>query len=204
MTHEQARKLIAQLAIAAAVCAGVHAIGAGPLRTRALAAEAELASFIDQHDMNAAVLADLPRVVETRQLTDAGVRRFASRNQPALDESAMFTQVLDLAAQSGVSVEQVIPAGEGQRDVTLPAGAKPRPGDRRTRYTLVGGGSYGATTDFLERLQGDWAYCAVRQCRITPDYQAGSGGAVRFSLLLELFSFDAAPISLTPGTEGAP
>ena len=204
MTNEQARKLIAQLAIAAAICAGVHAMVASPLRSRALAAETELASFIDQHDMNAAVLADLPRVVETRQQTDAGVRRVAARDQPALDESAMFTQVLDLASRAGVSVEQVIPAGEGRRDVTANAAAKPRPGDRRIRYTLVGGGSYGATTDFLERLQGDWAYCAVRQCRITPDYKAGSGGAVRFSVLLELFSFDAAPISLTHGTEGTP
>ena len=81
MTNEQARSLVARLVIAAAVCGGIHAVVAGPLRSKALAAEADLSAFIDRHDMNAVAIADLPRVVEARRKTEAQAGEIAARNR---------------------------------------------------------------------------------------------------------------------------
>lgn len=204
MNSEQTRRLVAELAIAAAVCGGAYAMIASPLRDRAIEAEAKLAAIIGEHDVAASMLADLPRVVETLDATRAGLEGFTARNRAALDESEMFARVMDLADAAGVELDQIAPAERSP----APAGPKAPgafPGDHRVGYTLVGGGSYEATRRFLAQLQSDWGYCAPRQVRITPDYQAGPLGDVRFSIRIEVFSFDASPIVLAPSTgEGAP
>ena len=204
MNTEQTRKLVAELAVAAAVCGGVYAVIAGPLRDRAIEAEANLAAIIGEHDVAASMLADLPRIVETLDATREGVEGFTARNRAALDESEMFATVMDLADAAGVELDQIAPVGRSPS----PGHAKAPgafPGDHRVGYTLVGGGSYESTRRFLAQLQSDWAYCAPRQVRITPDYQAGPLGDVRFSITIEVFSFDVSPIVLAPSSgEGTP
>lgn len=204
MNRDQARTLIAPLVIALAACGGLHAMVAAPLRADALDAEASLQAFIDENDLNAGMLENLPRVLATAQQTEDRTAQFTARNLPAQNESVMFSQILDLAAGCGVNVEQVSPRGETIQPAAESDAIKPRPGDRTVRCSLVGDGSYAATAEFLEMLQGEWAFCAVRECHITPDYTAGAEGAVRFRMTLELFGFDASPVVVVPGTEGTP
>ncbi len=204
MNTEQTRKLVAELAIAAAVCGGAYAMIAGPLRDRANESETRLAAIIGEHHDAASLLADLPRVVETLDATREGVEGVNARNRAALDESEMFAGVMDLADAAGVELDQILPVDRSPATAHAKAPAA-FPGDHRAGYTLVGGGSYEATRRFLAQLQSDWGYCAPRQVRITPDYQAGPLGDVRFSITIEVFSFDVSPIALAPGSgEGTP
>jgi hypothetical protein len=202
MTNEHARSLIAQLVIAAAVCGGMHAIVASPLRARAILAEAELHKVMEAHNLTASTLADLPAVVEQQAGTLAAAAEFAARNAPALDESEMFAQVMDLAVDAGVGLQQIVPAGAGSSATESKAPRTVLPGDRRVRYSLVGTGTYDSTTGFLRRLQDDWGFCAIRQVRVTPDFQSGVSGGVQFSILVELFSFDPRPLVLAPTDAG--
>lgn len=204
MNSEHTRKLVAELAIAAAVCGGAYAMIAGPLRDRADEAEASLAAILGEHDVASSMLADLPRVVETLDATRAGVEGITARNRAALDESEMFARVMDLADAAGVELDQIAPIERSRATASAKTTAA-FPGDHRAGYTLVGGGSYEATRGFLAQLQSDWGYCAPRQVRITPDYQAGQLGDVRFSITIEVFSFDVSPIVLAPSAaEGTP
>lgn len=203
MTTEQTRSLVAQLVIAAAICGGIHAMVAEPLRAKAHRAEAEVSAFIGEHRESAALLADMPDVVATQEATLHRAAEFDARGQPARDEAAMFSQVLELASDAGLTVEQIIPSGEGQTAALSGTDQARREGDQRVRYTLSGSGPFAAAATFLEQLQSDWGYCAIRSYRLTPDY-AGAGG-VRFTMLIELFSFDASPVALVPDdAEGSP
>ena len=205
MTPEQVRSLGAQVMIATAVCGGVYALVADPLRVRAYEAESELASFVSTHDGAAATLARLPEIVSTHDQTQLLAAQYEDRSRPACDESEMFSQVMDISSQVGVVVEQITPASRssGARGKDT-QDTKQRAGDTSVRYALSGGGSYDATAQFLEELQGGWGYCTIRNCRITPDFSSKESGRVQFSIVIELLGFDASPVLIeAPAGESA-
>ena len=205
MTPEQIRSLGAQLMIAAAVCGGVYAIVADPLRSRANEAEAELAMFVSQHDGAAATLASLPEIDAIYIETQQQAAQYADRSRPACDESEMFSEVMDLASQVEVVIEQITPANQGGSNGTEVQDKNLRPGDTSVRYALSGSGSYEAVAQFLEGLQGGWSYCVIRNCRITPDFTSKNESGSRFSIVIELLGFDASPIVLEASAgEGTP
>ncbi len=196
MTPEQVRTLGAQLMIAAAICGGLYAMIADPMRKRASTKEAELAAIVSDHDGAAATLANLPQIVATHDETQRLAARYEEKSLSASDESVMFSQIMDMSARAGVVVAQITPASSGASRGAGKVEEVLRPGDMSVRYAFSGTGSYTATAEFLEALQTDWGYCTLKNCRITPDFNSKEDGGVKFSMVIELFGFDASPITL--------
>lgn len=191
MNTDRSRQTFAQLAIAAALCGGLYAFVGSPLRDRMLETEAELASAIDKGTQAQVIQVALPALLAQQEVMRARSEEIQTRSLPGTDESVSFSEIMRLADEAGVEVHQVTPVGAGAE-----ADKDARPGDRVSRLTIAGGGTYGSTAAFLELLGSPWAYCSVKQCRVSPDLNRDGGNGVSFSCTLELYAFDASPADL--------
>ncbi|MDQ7013734.1 MAG: hypothetical protein Q9O74_07540 [Planctomycetota bacterium] len=197
MNAERSRQIFAQLAIAAAICGGLYAFVGSPLREQMLEAEAELATVLDQGAQAQVIQVALPALLEQQETTRIRGAEIEARSLPGSDESISFSGIMRLADEAGVKVRQVTPVSAASRGNAAPEEAEhTRAGDKASRFTIAGVGSYTSTAAFLDLLGSPWAYSSIKQCRVAPDFSIEGGDGVSFSCTLELFAFDASPVDL--------
>ncbi len=197
MSTDLSRQTFAQLAIAVAVCAGIYAFVGSPLRERMLEAEASLTAAIDKGAKAQVLQVALPALLAQQEATRARAAEIEARSLPASDESISFSEIMKLADDAGVEVRQITPVSLSNRGAgSAGDDAQTRPGDKTSRFTITGIGTYADTARFLELLGSPWAYCSIRQCRIAPDFSRQEANAVSFSCTLELYAVDASPVDL--------
>jgi hypothetical protein len=208
MKPDHVRQLSAQLVIAASLCGGVYAFVAGPMRDRMLESEASLEAFVEEARVATTTLTSLPAILADADSTDRRIEEIEARNGPALDESALFAEVMRLADECAVQLEQLSPSGRPKPQAGRRTGPKAEadraahPGDRAARYTLTGAGAYADVARFVERLESPWAFGVVSRCRLSPAGLAPDTDAdparVAFDLTLDLYAFGTAPIEPDP------
>ena len=195
MSAERSRQTFAQLAIAAAICGGLYAFVGSPLRERMLNAEAELATAIEKGAQAQLIQVALPALLAQQETIRIRSVEIETRSLPGSDESVSFSEIMRLADQAGVKVQQVTPVNAASRgSATAESDEHTRAGDKTSRFTISGVGTYASTAAFLDLLGSPWAYCSIKQCRVAPDFSAEGGDGVSFSCTLELYAFNASPV----------
>jgi hypothetical protein len=194
------RSLAAHLVIGAGLCLGVHALLVAPaerelaeLRRRTAEARVRVESVDSGRDRDLAIAA-LERVRgEVETAVEAG--------RPAGDEAGLLRAVMDLARESGVTVEQVsplaprsvsragaapvapVPAAPGAGSHAAAVGAGPDSGDgdepiavelRRAALALNARGTFEDLVLFVEGLESRLGLTTVRALRFVPDGVPGS------------------------------
>lgn len=204
MNHDQSRHvrtLAAQLVIGAGLCLGVHALLVAPaerelaeLRRRSAEARVRVESVDSGRDRDLAI-ASLARV-------SGEVAAAAEAGRPAGDEAGLLRAVMDLARESGVTVEQVSPLaprsvsragaapvapvpaapGAGSHAAAV-GGAGPDSGEgdepiavelRRAALALNARGTFEDLVVFVEGLESRLGLTTVRALRFVPDGVPGS------------------------------
>lgn len=207
------RETVASGVIACAVVAGAYMFVVDKPRGELSRVRASVQAVVSELAAAEALCEQIPGWVAVLKQSQARAEEIARRGDLARDERALFAAMTGLAAERGVSVEQLSPAGAGQSwrrggafRVSTPAGRDApfdtlSPGDIIVAYSMTATGTYASLASFLRCLRERLGYAQVRLVRMTP-VSDQPGAAVRAIIETEHFAFDPVPVGLTTGTGG--
>ena len=196
MNADRSRQRAAYLVVAAAVCGGLYAFIAQPLRTRMEDARAELGLVFEKNQRSQIMQATFPELLLKHDEAIDRAAEITERSQPGSDEAALFSEIMRLAGDSGVRVQHISPvkqSGRGRSSVAESLALLPT--EQSTLCTISAVGSYASAARFLESLRAPWAYCIVRRCHISPDFSKPGESDVGITCTLEVLSFDPSPVA---------
>ncbi len=190
------RSMLAPIVGGLGLCIGAYMLVVDPMKTRVAALRVEA-------DELAARAADAERrrnELPAMAAALAGARqagaRIAALGAPARDESELFAAITALAGAHRVMVERLDPRSE-----SAPSGG--RAADTTLAYAIRVRATYADLAEFLRALRTELGFTRIRSVRLSPDKDTPDPVVLAW-IETEHHSFDASPLVLTPGTDGAP
>lgn len=211
-----ARRIVCELVIAAAICGGAHHFLVGSAKSAIADTQRQITELRAQFSGQSAFgrLSD-DQVLDLQRVTAEHVREISIRSAPALDQTLMYERVSALAEITGVRVETLNPItnASGQRPAALPTGviagmpaaeasasqtaAHDRPNDQTLGFNITISGSYSDATNFISSLTTSLGYAVVRSVMLNPD-ETNHGDRVRVTIGAELHAFDTSAVKVAP------
>jgi hypothetical protein len=161
---------------AAALCVAAYALLAAPLQRRAVTAQRRVASLQSELARTPIVTLSLHQQDAIALQNTRGLDMVRDASLLALDESRLYTRVMEIGRAHEVRVEQLQPIQEAApRALPKTDGPPPlvAPEFRRVSTTLVG--SYADVVGMLEDLQSGAGFVAIESVRLTPTVGGGKG-----------------------------
>lgn len=175
-----ARRLVSELVIGLAACAGLYMMLVDPVdhelaQVRVAPVSAAMAGATSGVDP----------IMARKTLSDAGAfaRRFIARASASANEASLFSAVVVEAERAGVRLDSMQPGTARARsarprppaDVAPGSPPPPPPPDDRVRaYTMNVTGTYDALCRFIAGVQAAEGFTIVRAGSVQPIYSPGS------------------------------
>jgi hypothetical protein len=150
------RQLIAQLSIAAGACVGAWLLAVEPRQRE----RAQLRAQISQRESEAGAM-DATAIATRSAAITQQVESISARNALGADSSVLYGNIMSLARQAAVTVQNVRPSSEDR------ANASPSTVDIN-RLEIVVDGTYAQLADFLDSLGRLNGYLRPSGLTLTP------------------------------------
>jgi hypothetical protein len=200
------RTLVAQSAIALAVCLGGYIVFVDPPRQELVQERAKAAALASQVQQADSTRDQIPQITAALQAATGDAANLLELGRLARDERQLYAAVVATAEQHRVQIDQLNPA-------KMPA-APTRPGaqpdmtgvrDIALGYSISAAGAYSDITAFVHALQSELGFTMVRSISLASRGNQGEDN-LRASIDTAHFFFDPTPAGPAPSQQvaGAP
>lgn len=185
--NQTSRNIIAEGAIAIALCVGVRMLLVGSAESTLASARASLTRAQSQLEGDAATRLSHTEAAGVLQRAETIAGEVREKSRLAMSESDLFAAIMALGESNHVRIDQVDPGAP-----VPPKPGEPAPDWTRAAYSVTAVGEFNDLVRFIDGLEHRAGYLVIHAVRVSPsdDHDVNMLRAV---LTFEVLGFDPAP-----------